>query len=136
VAQLSPIERRAVGGDAAVLVVMTIVGFMSHGTAAAVGRLFLTMAGALVAWALVAPWFGVVEERIIRNRRAVWRVAWAWAIAGPAAAYIRDGILGRPIPVVFVTVTILTNGLALVAWRHAYAWRLAAAHREPERISG
>jgi len=135
-ARLSAIQRSVIIGDAVVLVVMTIIGFASHGTLDAVGRLVLTLAGALVAWGLVAPWFGLFEERIIHDHRAGWRVAWAWALAGPAAAYMRDGILNRPIPVVFVTVTIVTNGLALVVWRYAFAWRLARTNRTVERISG
>lgn len=134
--RLSPVQRRALTGDAVVLVVMTLIGFASHGTLDAIARLGLTVAGVLVAWALVAPWFGLIEERVIRDHRAVWRVAWAWAIAGPVAAYMRDGILNRPIPVVFVTVTILTNGLALVIWRYLFAWRLVKTSSEPERISG
>ena len=113
--------RWAVVGDAALLVALTVAGFVTHSTLDATWRLFVTSLGALTAWALVAPWFGVFSTEVLTRPRGVWRVAWAWAIAAPVAGFLRAWVLGVDVSATFILVTIAVNGVALVTWRAVYA---------------
>ncbi len=119
---LSHIQRKVLIGDLAVLVILTVVGFATHLTLDAFGRMLITLAGSLLAWAAVAPFLGVYNPAVIAEPRAVWRVGWAWLLAAPLATFLRGAALDRDIPWVFVLVTIMVNGFALVAWRVGYGW--------------
>jgi hypothetical protein len=112
----------AVAGDVVVLFAVTLAGFVSHASIDAVPRLLLTWGTAIVAWAWVAPWFGVFDPATLAEPRRAWRVAWAWSVAAPLAVFLRAVALDRDVSWVFVAVTLLVNGLVLVAWRVAYAW--------------
>ena len=116
-------------GDAAVLVLLTVVGFATHATLDAVGRFLVTALTGLLAWAAVAPFLGVYEEATIDSPGGIWRVAWAWLLAAPLATFLRGMALDRDIPWVFVLVTILVNGFGLVAWRIALGWARARRSR-------
>jgi hypothetical protein len=116
-----PLLRWAVIGDAIVLVVLTIVGFLTHSTLDETWRLVVTTFGVVSAWALVAPWFGAFSTEVLTRPTAVWRVAWAWAIAAPVAGFLRAWVLGVAVSATFVLVLIAVNGSVLVIWRAAYA---------------
>lgn len=109
-------------GDAAILLVLTLLGFVTHATADAVPRLALTWGTAVVAWAWVAPWFGAFDAGTLTDPRRVWRVAWAWSVAAPLAVFLRAAALDRDVSWVFTAVTVLVNGLVMVAWRAGFAW--------------
>jgi hypothetical protein len=113
--------RWAVIGDVAVLAALTVVGFATHSTLDETWRLVVTTLGVLAAWALVAPWFGVFSTEVLTRPAAVWRVAWAWAIAAPVAGFLRAWVLGVTVSPTFILVTIAVNGSGLVAWRAVYA---------------
>jgi hypothetical protein len=115
-----------VPGDVVVLVVLTIIGFASHSTLDETSRLVVTTAGVLVAWAVVAPWFGAFSTATITRWTAVWRVGLAWAVAAPVAGFLRGLILDLAISATFILVTIAVNGAALVVWRLGFA---AVHHR-------
>ncbi|MDJ0954617.1 MAG: DUF3054 family protein [Acidimicrobiia bacterium] len=122
-AQSTP--RTAMIGDVAVLLLVTAAGFATHLTLDAFGRMIVTALSALLAWAAVAPFLDVYSERVITSPGAIWRIAWAWLLAAPLAAFLRAVALDRDIPWVFVLVTIVVNGLALVAWRVGLGWWLS-----------
>ena len=84
--RLTPLQRKAAVGDVAVLVVLTVVGFATHLTLDAFGRMLVTAVTAVAAWIAVAPFLGVYETSVIENPRALWRVAWAWLLAAPLAS--------------------------------------------------
>jgi len=113
--------RWAIIGDAVLLIALTVVGFVSHSTLDETWRLVVTTLGVLLAWAVVAPWFGVFSTKVLTRPAAVWRVAWAWAIAAPVAGFLRAWILGVSVSVTFILVMIAVNGAGLVIWRVAYA---------------
>jgi hypothetical protein len=108
-------------GDVLVLVVLTVIGFATHSTLDETGRMVVTTVGVLVAWAVVAPWFGSFSAATITQWSAAWRVALAWAIAAPVAGFLRGLILDLTVSPTFVLVTIAVNGAALVAWRIGFA---------------
>ncbi len=122
-------QRDAIVGDIAVLVLITSAGFATHFTSDAFGRVIVTTVGALLAWSAVAPFVGVYSVEVLEDARSVWRVGWAWLLAAPLATFLRGAILNRDIPWVFVVVTIVVNGFALVAWRIGYGWWLARRQR-------
>ena len=124
---LDDLERKAVVGDVAVLLALTVVGFATHRTLGAFGRMTVTIVTALAAWAAVAPFLGLYTREVIKDPNAIWRVAWAWILAAPLATFLRGLILGLDVPPVFVVVVILTNGFALVAWRLYLGWSTARA---------
>ena len=113
--------RWAIIGDAVVLVALTAFGFLTHSTLDETWRLVVTTVGVLVAWAVVAPWFGVFSTEVLTRPTAVWRVAWAWAIAAPVAGFLRAWVLGVGVSATFVLVMIAVNGVVLVIWRAAFA---------------
>lgn len=121
----TPIQRSVIVGDVVVLTLLTVAGFATHLTLDAFGRMLVTAVSGLLAWAAVAPFLGVYNEQFIQTPGAVWRVGWAWLLAAPLATFLRGVLLNRDIPWVFVLVTILTSGFALVAWRIGYGWRLS-----------
>ncbi len=110
-----------VPGDVIVLVVLTIIGFASHSTLDETSRLIVTTGGVLVAWAVVAPWFGAFRTETITRWTAVWRVALAWSVAAPVAGFLRGVILDLVVSPTFIVVTIAVNGAALVVWRLGFA---------------
>ena len=113
--------RWAIIGDAVVLVSLTVLGFLTHDTLDETWRLAVTSFGVLVAWALVAPWFGAFSTEVLLRPTAVWRVAWAWAIAAPVAGFLRGLVLGVAVSATFILVTIAVNGAAMLVWRAAFA---------------
>lgn len=115
-------QRTVITGDVTVLVLLTVVGFATHLTLDAFGRMIVTMIGTVAAWAAVAPFLGVYSESGIEDPRSLWRVAWAGVLAAPLATFLRGMMLDRDIPWVFVVVTMLTTSFALVAWRVGYGW--------------
>jgi len=123
VPQLSPTQRLVAVGDVVVLVVLTVLGFVTHLTLDAFGRMIVTTLTALLAWAAAGPIVGVYDEVVIANPRCIWRVALGWTLAAPLATFLRGVILNRDIPWEFVLVTLLLNGFALVAWRIVFGWR-------------
>jgi len=115
-----------------VLVLLTVIGFATHLTLNAFGRLIVTALGSVLAWAMVAPFFGVYDDRALETPGELWRVAWASMVAAPMAAFLRGTALNRDIPWVFVLVTMLTSGFALVAWRILYGWSLSRRQRSAQ----
>lgn len=122
-------QRKALIGDVAVLVVLTVAGFATHLTLDAFWRMIVTTVGGLVAWFVVSPFLGVYRPEQILVPRSLWRVGLAWLIAAPLATYLRGAILGRDIPPAFVTVVILVNGFGLVFWRLALGWSQSRRYR-------
>jgi hypothetical protein len=127
--QFTTSQKTVIVGDIAVLVLLTAIGFATHLTFDAFGRLIVTALGSVLAWAMVAPFFGVYDERDFETPGALWRVAWASMVAAPMAAFLRGMALNRDIPWVFVVVTMLTSGFGLVAWRIFYGWSLSRRQR-------
>jgi len=119
-------RRRIVAGvgDAAVLAVLTVVGFASHSELTAVPRMIGNVLVFAAAWFLVAPFFGLFgRPALLHPGQALWRTALAWIVAAPLGAFLRSVALDRAtIVVVFVEVTIAVNGLGLVLWRTGSAW--------------
>ena len=109
-------------GDVSVLVLVTVFGFASHGTAGtAGGRMLTTFLPLVLAWLAVAPLMGAFDPQRAADLRQVWRPFYAMVVAGPLAAWMRGAWLNAPILPIFVVVLGGVSALALLAWRALYA---------------
>lgn len=107
----------AIIGDAVVITALTVVGFAAHESLGQVARLVVTVSAFLVAWAFIAPWFGVFDSSTVSDPRKVWMVFLAWMAAAPFGAVLRGLILRIEIAPVFVLVMTIVTGAGLVLWR-------------------
>lgn len=115
-------KRILVLGDILAIGLVTIIGFASHGEA---GLSFLPrMAAAffplVVAWFLLAPWFGSFQEEIIHNARQLWRPALTALYGAPLTAVLRGFILNAPIIPIFAVVLGATAAFGMIIWRGLY----------------
>ncbi len=106
-------------GDAVALLVVTLVGFASHGE---LGLAFLPhMAASLLplclGWYLLAPSLGLFQDAAALQPGQLWRPAFVMLFAGPFAALVRGILLGLPVIPAFAIVLSTTAAAALIAWR-------------------
>ena len=108
-------------GDLAALLVISIIGFITHGEA--IGwNLLTTFLPFLVAWALIAPWLGVYRSEIANAPLQAWRPALAAFLAAPMAAWLRGFLLNnRPILPIFVLALGGSAALGYLIWRLIWA---------------
>ncbi len=106
-------------GDILALLIVTLIGFTTHGEAntAFLPRMAAAYFPLLMGWFLIAPWFGLFQDEIIRNSRLLWRPALAMIFTGPLAVVLRGLILNAPIIPIFGVVLSVTSAFGLVIWR-------------------
>lgn len=109
-------------GDIVALVLVTIIGFATHGE----GDLsFLPRMGAafvplVIAWFLLSPGFGLFQREIFSNPRQLWRPAFVMFFAGSFAVVLRGLILNAPIIPIFAVVLSFTSAFGMLVWRALY----------------
>ncbi|HDK46166.1 MAG TPA: DUF3054 domain-containing protein [Actinobacteria bacterium] len=116
----------AIIGDGIVLGVLSVVGFAMHETMTESSRLLVTVLSFLVAWAWIAPWFGVFGDDVLTDPRRVWRVLLAWVAAAPFGVVLRAFLLGLTVSPIFVIVMTVVTGVGLIVWREILVWRFGA----------
>ena len=113
-------------GDLVTLTLVTVVGFATHGEATSAGlRMLTTWIPLIVAWAMIAPFFGVYDPQLTQDFSQLWRPFWAMVVAGPMAGWLRSVILGlinhnglsTPILPIFVVVLGGFAALSILLWR-------------------
>ena len=105
-------------GDILTLVIVTIIGFASHGTASSAGtRMLTTFLPLAVAWFLIAPHLRVYERQIVLDWRQLWRPFWSMVLAAPMAAWLRGMILSSPIIPLFVIILGGVGAVGILVWR-------------------
>jgi hypothetical protein len=127
-------------GDLVTLTLVTVIGFASHGEATSAGlRMLTTWIPLIVAWAMIAPFFGVYHPQQALDFNQLWRPFWAMVVAGPMAGWLRSVILGlvnhnglnTPILPIFVVVLGGFAALAILLWRAIAVFilmRMSRAH--------
>lgn len=116
-------HRRLLIGDVLLLLILTVIGFLSHKESPFQVRMLATWVSLLVAWLWLAPWFGLFDERIFLSPRQVWwRTAWAWTAVAPLGTLLRAIWLNATVIPVFALVIFGLHTTAYVIWRLAYAW--------------
>ncbi len=106
-------------GDILTILVITLIGFASHGEA---GLSFLPRIAAilfplLIAWFVLSPFFGLFQQEIISNLKQLWRPMLAMIFAGPLAVVIRGLTLNAPIIPIFAVVLSTTAAFGMLIWR-------------------
>ena len=105
-------------GDLIVLVLVTVVGFASHGTLSSAGlRIPATFFPVVLSWFVVAPVLGAYDLQRIRGWREIWRPFYAMILASPLAAVLRGLWLNMPVIPTFVIVLGGISALAILGWR-------------------
>ena len=114
-------------GDILTLIIVTVIGFASHGTAGTAGtRMLSTFLPLLAAWFLIAPHLKVYESQIVLDWRQLWRPFWSMVLAAPMAAWMRGVILNSPILPLFVIILGGVSAVGILVWRGLY---LLVLHR-------
>ena len=111
-------------GDVLALAVVTVIGFTTHGET---GLSFLPRMTAAffplcLAWFLLAPWFGLFQEQVIRSASQLWRPALVMLFAGPLAVVLRGLILNAALLPIFAVVLSLTSAFGMTVWRALYVF--------------
>ena len=111
-------------GDILAIALVTIIGFATHGEAdvSFLPRMAATFFPTIMAWFLLAPWFGLFHQEITSDPRQLWRPALAMLFAAPLAAVLRGLILNAAIVPIFALVLGSTSALGMVVWRAIYLW--------------
>ena len=110
-----------VTGDLLTLSLVTAVGFASHGTLNTAGtRMLTTFFPLVLAWLMVAPFFGLYRIDAAREIRQIWRPVYVVLIAAPLAAWLRGILLSAPIIPVFVAVLAGSAALGVLVWRFLF----------------
>jgi hypothetical protein len=109
------------GGDALAILVVTMIGFLTHYGAIQNWRWLTTFLPVLVAWFAIAPWLGVYENDRACQYRQAWRPVLAALLSAPLAAVLRGAWLNAAVLPLFTGVLGLTNALGLLIWRIIWA---------------
>jgi ABC-type xylose transport system permease subunit len=112
-------------GDLLALFLTTLVGFITHGETdlSFLPRFLAAFLPLVVAWFLLAPWFGLFQPDITSNPKQLWRPVLAMLFAAPLAAVLRGLILNTAILPIFVVVLGATSVFGVLIWR-ALFWRI------------
>ena len=111
-----------IAGDIFAILLVTIVGFATHGEA---GLSFLPrMAAAFfpltIAWFLLAPFLRLFETETTSDAKQLWRPVLVMIFAGPFAAVLRGFLLNAPVIPIFAVVLSATSALGMLIWRGVY----------------
>lgn len=109
-------------GDIAAFILITVIGFASHGET---GLSYLPrMAAALFpvgfGWFLLTPWFGLFDEAIIDEKKNLLRIPFAFVFIAPFAVILRSVWLGESVSPLFTFVLGVTNAFGMTVWRWLY----------------
>ena len=105
-------------GDIITLIIVTIIGFASHGTAGSAGtRMLTTLLPLAAAWFLISPHLKVYDKYLVLDWQQLWRPFWSMVLAAPMAAWLRGLMLNSPILPVFVIILGGVSAVAILVWR-------------------
>jgi hypothetical protein len=109
-------------GDILALFLTTLIGFITHGETEVsfLPRFLAAFIPLLLAWFLLAPWFGLFEHENISNPRQLWRPVLAMVFSVPLAVVLRGFVLHSAVLPVFVMIFGATSALGLIIWRGLY----------------
>ncbi len=109
-------------GDILALVVITVIGFVSHGETdiSFVPRMAATFLPLVVGWFLIAPWLGLFNIKIVANPKQLWRPPLAMLLASPMTAILRAAILNAVALPLFTLILGGSAALGMLVWRGLY----------------
>jgi len=111
-------------GDIIAMLLITLIGFATHrelntSFTIRMSALFFPL---LIAWFLLAPWFGLFQQEITPNPKHLWRPALAMIFAAPLAVVLRGFILNTTIIPIFAVALGATSALGMIVWRAFWYW--------------
>jgi hypothetical protein len=117
-------KRILILGDILAIVLVTFLGFATHGEAgvAFLPRMAAAFFPLVAGWFLLAPWFGLFQDETTHDARQLWRPALTALFAAPLAAVVRGLILNAPIIPIFALVLGVTSAVGMVIWRAIWSW--------------
>lgn len=112
-------------GDVLAILIVTFIGFASHGELGAgspspytvLPRMAAIFFPLVITWFILAPFFGLFQPEITTNRYQLWRPALAMVFAGSMAVIVRGLLLNAPIIPIFAVVLSTTSAVAILIWR-------------------
>ena len=109
-------------GDILAILLVTIIGFASHGEASTsfLPRMVAAFFPLLISWFLLAPFLELFQPETTSNSKELWRPVLAMIFAGPLAAVLRGLLLNAPILPIFAVVLSATSALGMLLWRALY----------------
>ena len=111
-------------GDVIAIAILTVIGFASHYPIAELisfmPRMGTTFFPALIGWFLLAPQFGLFDEKVTSDVKAQWRVIAAMALSAPLAVILRAAMLYAPALPLFALIFGGSNALGMLIWRLIY----------------
>ena len=118
--------RTLIAGDIIALVIITIVGFATHGETDIffVPRMLTTFIPFIISWFLIAPWLGLFDSQITSTAKPLWRPLLAMLLASPMAAILRAAMLNAIALPLFTIILGGSAALGMLVWRWLYLlWR-------------
>lgn len=116
-----------IAGDIFAILIVTLIGFASHGEvgAGSPGPYTVLPRMAAIFFPLTIAWFVLAvllrlfdQEKASLNR--LWRPALAMIFVGPMAAVLRGLLLNVPVIPIFAVVLSFTSALGILVWRTVF----------------
>ncbi|KOR32578.1 hypothetical protein TI05_06390 [Achromatium sp. WMS3] len=109
-------------GDLIAIIIVMAIGFYVHNeTSLKFLPRFMAITLPLAAtWFILAPWFGLFQNKIIESFKQLWRPVLVAFFVGPTTVVIRGFILNSVITPIFAAIVIATFALGIVLWRGVY----------------
>lgn len=106
-------------GDIIAIAILTIIGFATHDEMdiSYLPRMAASFLPVLLAWFVLAPWFGLFDKAVISNPNTLLRIPLVFLFAAPLAVIIRSVVLAIPVIPMFALVLGSTNLLGMLVWR-------------------
>jgi hypothetical protein len=120
-------------GDLLAILVITLIGFATHGEAdlSFVPRMAAIFFPLSIAWFFLAPFVGLFDPEIISHPKQLWRPALVMIFAASLAAILRGLLLNAAIIPIFAVVLSATSAFGIVVWRTIYLFIKGKEHRKP-----
>lgn len=115
-------------GDLLTLALVTVIGFMSHGTLSSAGsRIWTTILPVSATWLLIAPSLGLFQAEPVHGPGYWWRLVLGTVYSVSLATILRSLWLGGTVIPVFALVMMATSLLGILIWR--FIWELYTRRR-------
>jgi flagellar biosynthesis protein FliQ len=106
-------------GDILTILIITFIGFASHGEAGLsfLPRMLAIFLPLALAWFVLSPFLGLFQQEIVSKPNQLWRPAMVMIFAGPFAVVVRGLLLNTPIIPIFAVVLSFTSAFGVLIWR-------------------
>ena len=109
-------------GDIAAFIILTIIGFATHGETniSFLPRMAAAFFPVVFGWFVLAPWFGLLDEAVITNPKNLLRIPLAFLFIAPLAVILRGVLLNAPALPLFAFIFGGSNAVGMMVWRWLY----------------